>query len=88
MKMAADALQSGRWDMVILDEVNYAVRFGLITEEELGALLERRPPEVHHVCTGRAACPLLLERAALITELCSLRPPFAAGLKAQKGIEF
>lgn len=37
LKMAADELQSGRWDMVILDEVNYAVRFGLITEEELNA---------------------------------------------------
>ena len=86
--MAADELQSGRWDMVVLDEINYAVRFGLITEEELGALLERRPPEVHLVCTGRAACPLLLERADLITEMRSLRHPFAAGIKAQKGIEF
>lgn len=88
LKMAADELQSGRWDMVILDEVNYAVKFGLITEEELGALLERRPPEVHLVCTGRAACPLLMERADLITEMRGLRHPFAAGIKAQKGIEF
>ena len=44
--------------------------------------------EVHLVCTGRAACPLLLERADLITEMRSLRHPFAAGIKAQKGIEF
>ena len=60
LTMAEREITSGRWDMVILDEINYAVKFGLITEQELGALLERRPMKLHLVCTGRDACPLLL----------------------------
>ena len=51
LTMAEREITSGRWDMVILDEINYAVKFGLITEQELGALLERRPKDVHLVCT-------------------------------------
>ena len=86
LTMAERELTSGRWDMVILDEINYAVKFGLITEQALGALLERRPMNLHLVCTGRDACPLLLERADLITEMRGLRHPFESGIKAQKGI--
>ena len=86
--MAEQEITSGRWDMVILDEINYAVKFGLIAEQELGALLERRPMNLHLVCTGRDACPLLLERADLITEMRGLCHPFESGIKAQKGIEF
>ena len=55
LTMAEREITSGRWDMVILDEINYAVKFGLITEQELGALLERRPKNLHLVCTGRDA---------------------------------
>lgn len=88
LKVAEEEMVSGRWDMVILDEINYAVKFGLIAEEELGALLECRPKALHLVCTGRDACKTLLEQADLITEMRGLRHPFAAGIKAQKGIEF
>ena len=88
LQMAEQEITGGRWDMVVLDEINYAVKFGLITEQELGALLERRPKGLHLVCTGRDACPLLLERADLITEMRGLRHPFESGIKAQKGIEF
>ena len=49
LTMAEREITSGHWDMVILDEINYAVKFGLITEQELGALLERRPKAVHLV---------------------------------------
>ena len=88
LQQAREEIQSSRWDMVILDEINYAVKFGLITEQELGALLERCPKNLHLVCTGRDACPLLLERADLITEMRGLCHPFESGIKAQKGIEF
>lgn len=54
LTMAEQEITSGRWDMVILDEINYAVKFGLIAEQELGALLERRSKNLHLVCTGRA----------------------------------
>lgn len=88
LQMAGREIVSGRWDMVILDEINYAVRFGLIAEEELAALLARRPQDLHLVCTGRDACPVLLKQADLITEMRGLRHPFESGIKAQKGIEF
>ena len=85
---AKKAMEEGRWDMIILDEINYAVKFGLITEEELLELLERRPPELHLVLTGRDALPSLVERADLVTEMRMVKHPHEKGVEAQQGIEF
>ncbi len=85
---AGKAMEEGRWDMLILDEINYAVKFGLITEEELLNLLEKRPPDLHLVLTGRDALPSLVERADLVTEMRMVKHPFQKGVEAQQGIEF
>ncbi len=74
--------------MVILDEINYAVKFGLISEEDLLSLLDLRPPSLHLVFTGRDALPSLVNRADLVTEMKLVKHPFQQGIKAQKGIEF
>ncbi|MGQ9558729.1 MAG: cob(I)yrinic acid a,c-diamide adenosyltransferase [Desulfurispora sp.] len=79
---------SGRWDMLVLDEINYAVHFGLIQEQELLELLAEKPPALHLVLTGRYARPAVVERADLVSEIQEVKHPFARGVPAQKGVEF
>ena len=74
--------------MLILDEINYAVKFDLITEDEVLQLLGEKPPELHLVLTGRDARPAIIEKADLVTEMKLIKHPFQKGIKAQKGIEF
>ena len=88
LQEAREAIACGEWDMVILDEINYAVKFGLIAEEEMLALLALRPEPSHLVLTGRDATEALLEQADLVTEMKLVKHPFQQGIQAQKGIEF
>ena len=76
MKAAQEALAeahkefaSGKYDLIVLDEINYAVKFGLITIEDVLQLLEEKPEQLHVVLTGRDARPELIERADLVTEM-------------------
>ncbi|MBR3747343.1 MAG: cob(I)yrinic acid a,c-diamide adenosyltransferase, partial [Selenomonadaceae bacterium] len=79
---------SGAWDLIILDEINYAVKFGLVDASEILSLLEIRPPELHLVFTGRAAPAELIDAADLVTEMKLIKHPFQQGISAQSGIEF
>ena len=88
LQEALTEMTSGQWDMIILDEINYAVKFGLITESDLMEILQARPTQLHLVFTGRGALPSLIEHADLVTEMHLVKHPFAQGIKAQKGIEF
>ena len=83
-----DRLRSGECDLVILDEVNVAARHRLISLEQLWMLLDARPQHVELVMTGRDAPPELLERADLVTEMRSVKHPYARGVKAREGIEY
>ena len=92
---AAEALQesermmvSGQYDLIIFDEINYAVKFGLISLDDVLALLDKKPDELHVLLTGRDARPELIERADLVTEMKLVKHPYQQGIKAQKGIEF
>lgn len=88
LRRAEEEIASGRWDMVILDEINYAVKFGLVPLEAALALAEKKPPRLHLVMTGRDAAPQLIERADLVTEMKEVKHPLKEGIKAQRGIEF
>ena len=88
LTLAKKEISSGGWDLIILDEINYAVKFGLITESDLMEILQARPTQLHLVFTGRDALPSLIEHADLVTEMHLVKHPFAQGIKAQKGIEF
>jgi len=79
---------SGWWDMVILDEIIYAVGFKMLTEEDLLELISQKPPGTHLVLTGRNAPQSLIDRAGLVTEMKEVKHPYAQGVKAQKGVEF
>lgn len=88
LKKAMDALTGGAWDMVILDEINYAVAMKLIKEEDMMKLVDARPEKVHLVMTGRHATQNLIDRADLVTEMKLVKHPFLNGIHAQLGIEF
>ena len=88
LAMAREAIASGSWDLVILDEINYAVKFGLITVADVMELLACRPKNVHVVLTGREAKPEVIEKADLVTEMVQIKHPYEQGIKAQQGIEF
>lgn len=88
LSAAHEALTSGIWDLVILDEINYAVKFGLLTVADVLALLDERPKALHVVLTGRDAAPEVITRADLVTKMKLVKHPYQKGIKAQKGIEF
>jgi len=88
LERAAQALASGRYEIVVLDEICTAVNTGLLTEESVAALLEKRPLAPTLVLTGRGATPRLLAMADTVTEMRSLKHALQSGRRAQKGIEF
>ena len=82
-------LADGARKLVVLDEVNVALKLGYLAVEQVLEGLALRPPLTHVALTGRGAPPALLERADLVTEMKLLRHPFREqGVKAQAGIEF
>lgn len=74
--------------LVVLDELNIALRYDYLDLDEVVAALKGRREGLHVVVTGRNAKPVLIEAADLVTEMGSTKHHFAAGVKAQKGIEF
>ena len=88
MLEAEKIITSGEYDLVILDEINYAVKFGLIEIDAVLDLLDKKPAQEHILLTGREAQPKLIDRADLVTEMKLIKHPFQQGIKAQRGIEF
>ncbi|PSM17175.1 cob(I)yrinic acid a,c-diamide adenosyltransferase [Nitratireductor sp. StC3] len=74
--------------LVILDELNIALRYDYLDVEKIVEALKARRDDLHVVVTGRNAKPALAEAADLVTEMGQVKHHFAAGVKAQKGIEF
>ncbi len=84
---AQQAVASGQYDLVVLDEICMAVAMGLIEEASVVRLVEEAPPEKCLVLTGRGATPRLIELADTATEMRSLRHAFDSGIPAQDGVE-
>jgi cob(I)alamin adenosyltransferase len=74
--------------LLVLDELNIAIRYDYLPLDEVLAGLAARPAMLHVVATGRNAKPALIEAADLVTEMTVVKHHFAAGVKAQAGIEF
>lgn len=81
-------MASGEYQMIILDEINYVIHYGLLPAEEVIRTLKAKPEGVHLVLTGRNAHPGIVEIADLVTEMNEIKHPFQTGIKAQKGVEF
>ena len=80
---------SGRYQIVVLDEINVAIRYGYLDVDEVVGALKRKPPDLHVILTGRDAHPKIVEVADLVTEMKLVKHPFREqGINAQKGIEF
>lgn len=88
LQSAQKEIHSGKWDMIILDELNYAVKFDLIEECCVLDLIREKPEDIHLVITGRDVRPSVAEAADLVTEMRLVKHPFQKGIKAQQGIEF
>ncbi|MBE3582447.1 MAG: cob(I)yrinic acid a,c-diamide adenosyltransferase [Thermoanaerobacteraceae bacterium] len=88
LSFAREVMLKREADILILDEINVALHFGLLSEEEVLALLETRPPEMELVLTGRGAPERIVAVADLVTEMRPLKHPYSKGVKARKGIEF
>lgn len=87
-KLAKEKIAAGRHHLVILDEFTYALNFKMVEEEEVIAVLKRKPAAMHVLVTGRDAPAALMEIADLVTVMREMKHPFRAGIQAQKGIEF
>lgn len=82
-------IQSSDYRLVLLDEVNIALKLGYLTIETVLAGLENKPEQTHVILTGRGAPPELIAKADLVTEMTLIKHPFGEqGIKAQPGIEF
>ncbi len=85
---AGKAIKSGDYDIVVLDEINVAVDYGLIPEADLLKLLEEKPPGVDLILTGRGASPELVKRADMVSEVLMIKHHYNAGVEGRKGIEY
>ena len=82
------ATQSNAYDLIVLDEINMAIHFGLLSIAEVVEAIEQKPPELHLVLTGRKANQKLIEMADLVTEMREIKRHYRQGVHAQRGIEF
>jgi cob(I)alamin adenosyltransferase len=85
---ASQAISGGEYDMVILDEVNYAVSYKMLDPERIVETLNRKPEMVHVILTGRNAHASIVEMADLVTEMREVKHPYQKGILAQRGIEY
>ena len=86
-QVIAEIVASGRHRLVILDEANVAVHYGLITVDQILDLIDRRAEGVELLITGRYAHSRLIERADLVTEMRGVKHYFDRGIKARVGVE-
>jgi cob(I)alamin adenosyltransferase len=85
---AQELMADPSFALVILDEINIALRYDYLPLDKVVAVLKARRPELHIVVTGRNAKPALIDAADLVTDMTLVKHHFAAGVKAQEGIEF
>jgi cob(I)alamin adenosyltransferase len=83
-----EEVTSGKWDIVIMDEVNVAIYYNLLDLNTLTEFLDNRGDNVEVVLTGRKMPEEILQRASLITEMKEIRHPYSEGLPARRGVDF
>jgi cob(I)alamin adenosyltransferase len=85
---SAQAIHSGTWDLVILDEINYAISYGMLDPAKVVESLTRKPDMVHVILTGRNAHSTIVEVADTVTEMRQVKHAYEKGVMAQRGIEY
>jgi len=87
-KESREAILSGKWDLVVLDEVNYAISYGMLDPAKVVDALKQKPEMVHVILTGRNAHPTIVELADTVTEMRQVKHAYEKGVEAQRGIEY
>ena len=85
---AEKSIQSGDWDLVVLDEINYAISYGMLDPAKVAQALQTKPEMVHVILTGRSAHPTIVDIADMVTEMRQLKHAYEQGVMAQRGIEY
>lgn len=86
--LAKEKLASGDYDVMILDEINYAAKLKLISEQDILDIIAAKPEETSLVLTGNYALDSVIAIADLVTEMREIKHPYQQGIKAKKGIDF
>ena len=87
-RLARRSAASGDFDVVILDEINYAVKLGLVPESDVLDIISGCHADTDLVLTGNHARPAIVDAADLVTEMREVKHPFRRGIRAKKGIDF
>lgn len=88
LDVARQKLTSGAYDILILDEINYAVKLELVSEQDVLELVKSRPARTTLVLTGNYAPESVIAAADLVTEMKEIKHPYQQGIKAKKGIDY
>lgn len=86
--IAREKLVSGLYDILVLDEINYAIKLNLLCEKDILDLIAARPAKTTLVLTGNYAPDSVIQIADLVTEMREIKHPYQSGIKAKKGIDF
>jgi len=87
LKKCLEAMLSGKYKIIVLDEINVAVDFNLLSEQEVLKFMAKKPEEVELILTGRYAPPSFIKKADLVTEMKEIKHYYQQGIKARNGIE-
>jgi len=85
---AANQIRQGGYDLIVLDEINYAISYKMLDPRKVVEMLQKKPAGLHVILTGRDAHPTLIELADLVTEMREVKHPYHRGVQAQRGIEY
>ena len=85
---AVEMMNSGDFDLIVLDEINIALRYDYLDVADVIAGLDQRHQRTGVILTGRDAKPELMDYADLVTEMTEIKHPYHAGIKAQRGVDF
>jgi len=76
------------WDMLVLDELNIALRDGFLKEDEVISLLDAKPQKLELVLTGRGVPQTIIDKADLVSEVTEIKHPYSQGIQSREGIEY
>jgi cob(I)alamin adenosyltransferase len=85
---AKEVIKKGEYDVVILDEINVAVDYTLLSVQDVIRLIEDKPEKMELILTGRYASPEVIKRADLVSEILEIKHPYQKGVQSRKGIDW
>lgn len=88
LRIAQEKISSKKYDIIILDEINYALNLNLVGLDDVLKIISDKPDSVNLVLTGNHAKDEVIEKADLVTEMREIKHPFKLGIRAKKGIDF